>query len=79
MSPLLTIAEVAARLRLGRTTAYQLVQQGHLAAHRVGKGRGTIRVTEEDLNAYLASCREQNESSGRAPKPQPRRLRHLRL
>ena len=76
---LLTIAEVAERLRIGRTTAYQLVQQGKIAAHRIGAGRGAIRISEEDLNAYLASCREQNQPSSKTPEPPPRRLRHLRL
>ncbi|WP_145383197.1 helix-turn-helix domain-containing protein [Botrimarina mediterranea] len=78
-TPLFTVAMVAERLRVSRTTVYQLVESGKLAAHRVGGGRGAIRVSEEQLAEYLhASCSQANASQP-APKPPTRRLRHLRL
>lgn len=80
MQPLLTVAMVAERLRVSRTTVYQLVESGRLSVHRIGGGRGAIRVNEGDLAAYLDSCREVPPSF---PTPaRPKRvppLRHLKL
>lgn len=50
---LLTIKEVAERLSIGRTTAYELVESGDLKAKRIGKGRGTLRVRPSDLELYI--------------------------
>jgi excisionase family DNA binding protein len=44
---LLTIREVADRLRVSRATVYRLVAEGHLAAVRVSSG--AIRVRESGL------------------------------
>jgi excisionase family DNA binding protein len=46
----LTIAEVAARMRVSKMTVYRLVHGGDLPAVRVGR---SFRVTEEDVNDYL--------------------------
>jgi excisionase family DNA binding protein len=46
----LTIAEVAARMRVSKMTVYRLVHGGELPAVRVGR---SFRVTEEDVNEYL--------------------------
>jgi excisionase family DNA binding protein len=46
----LTIAEVAARMRVSKMTVYRLVHGGELPAVRVGR---SFRVTEEDVNDYL--------------------------
>ena len=54
---MLTVIEVAARLRVSRTCVYQLVERGQLCCHRIGLGRGAIRVSEADLAAYIESCR----------------------
>jgi len=48
---LLTIREVAEVLRIHARTAYRLVQDGSLAAIRVGT---QWRVTEEALHEYVA-------------------------
>jgi len=79
MTPLLTIAEVAEWLRVSRTTVYQLVDSGVLVAHRIGAGRGALRVSEDDLEDYLARVRQEKPTAASAPKPPARRLRHLRL
>ncbi|TWT96127.1 Helix-turn-helix domain protein [Botrimarina colliarenosi] len=77
--PLLTVAMVAERLRVSRTTVYQLVESGKLGAHRIGGGRGAIRVSEDELAAYLQRCRDTAANNTQAPKPPARRLRHLRF
>jgi excisionase family DNA binding protein len=46
----LTIAEVAAMMRVSKMTVYRLVHNGELPAVRVGR---SFRVTEQDANAYL--------------------------
>ena len=46
----LTIAEVAAMMRVSKMTVYRLVHNGELPAVRVGR---SFRVTEQDANEYL--------------------------
>lgn len=46
----LTIAEVAATMRVSKMTVYRLVHSGELPAVRVGR---SFRVTEDDVNDYL--------------------------
>ncbi len=71
---LLTVAETADRLRCSRALVYQLCERGRLPHHRLGVGRGTIRVSESDIESYLEQSRVE------APPLQPRApLKHLRL
>jgi excisionase family DNA binding protein len=53
-SPLRSVAEVAELLGVHPKTAWRLVDRGDLAALRIGRSR---RVSERDLQAYLARCR----------------------
>ena len=46
----LTVAEVAAMMRVSKMTVYRLVHNGDLAAVRVGR---SFRVREEDANDYI--------------------------
>lgn len=46
----LTIAEVAAMMRVSKMTVYRLVHNGELPAVRVGR---SFRVTDEDVHEYL--------------------------
>ncbi len=46
----LTIAEVAAMMRVSKMTVYRIVHSGELPAVRVGR---SFRVTEEDVNEYI--------------------------
>ena len=48
---LLTIDQVAARLKLSQYRAYELCRQGELKAIRLGK---SVRVKPSDLQAYVA-------------------------
>jgi excisionase family DNA binding protein len=47
----LTVAEVAAMLRVSNMTVYRLINSGALPAVRVGK---SYRLTEADVDRYLA-------------------------
>jgi excisionase family DNA binding protein len=49
-SKFLTVAEVAARMRVSKMTVYRLVHGGDLPAVRVGR---SFRVLEEDVDEYL--------------------------
>jgi excisionase family DNA binding protein len=49
-STFLTVAEVAAMMRVSKMTVYRLVHSGELPAVRVGR---SFRVREEDANDYL--------------------------
>ena len=47
----LTVAEVAAQMRVSKMTVYRLVHSGELEAVRVGR---SFRVPEHELEAYLS-------------------------
>jgi excisionase family DNA binding protein len=51
-SEFVTVAEVAAQLRVSSMTVYRLVQAGQLPAVRVGR---SYRIREDDVDRYLAS------------------------
>lgn len=46
----LTIAEVAAMMRVSKMTVYRIVHNGDLPAVRVGR---SFRVTEKDVTEYI--------------------------
>lgn len=46
----LTIAEVAAMMRVSKMTVYRIVHSGELPATRVGR---SFRVKESDVDAYI--------------------------
>jgi excisionase family DNA binding protein len=52
----LKIDEVAAQLRLSRPTVYRLINSQKLASVHVGIA-GFTRVTQDDLDAYIATHR----------------------
>jgi len=47
---LLTVAEVAASMRVSNMTVYRLIKAGELAAVRVGKN---FRIRESEVERYL--------------------------
>src|SRR5690606_41396285 len=49
----LTVAEVAAMMRVSKMTVYRLVHSGELPAVRVGK---SFRVPEKAVHSYLESA-----------------------
>ncbi len=56
---LMTVKEVARRLRVSASLVYQLVDSGKLACHRIGNGRGAIRIRPDDVADDLQPCREE--------------------
>ena len=73
---MLTIAQVAERLQVSRQLVYALVEAGELPAHRFGLGRGTVRVSEDDLQTYIGHCRTGGRPEQR-PQTHPVRSRHF--
>ncbi|HJS27000.1 MAG TPA: helix-turn-helix domain-containing protein [Actinomycetota bacterium] len=57
---LLTVAEVAATMRVSNMTVYRLIKTGELAALRVGKN---YRIRESDVDGYLADRSVQVEGA----------------
>jgi excisionase family DNA binding protein len=53
----MTPAEAAERLEVKAGLVYKLCSEGRLGHTRLGFGRGTIRISEADLAAYLDSVR----------------------
>ena len=74
---LLTVREVAERLQVSLSLVYTLIESKKLACHRIGTGRGAIRVHRDDLDRYLRECRV--ESDQPVPPPPRPQLKHLRL
>lgn len=72
----LTIKEVAERLKVAPATVYTLCAQRKLGHVRVGARRGTIRIPEEALENYL---RGQTVQPAKPAAPMPKvRLKHLK-
>ncbi len=49
---LITVKQASALLNISPATVYALVAEGRIRAHRFGLKRGTIRISEEALEAY---------------------------
>jgi excisionase family DNA binding protein len=64
------LREAADRLEVSPTTVYALVGAGKLKCHRVGVGRGCIRISEEHIAEYLG---------GTTPRAAPPTLRKVNL
>ncbi len=73
-----TVKETATRLRVSPATVYALISTGKLRCHRVGVGRGVIRVSPDNIAHFL----EESESSATEKtisRPARPRLKHIRL
>ena len=75
---MLTVKEVAQRLKLSVSGVYALIAAGKLLAYSVGVHGGSLRVSESDLQNYLNGCRQNNEPLS-ARRFRPRKLKHIRL
>jgi len=53
---LLTAADLVERLQISKSQAYQLLRSGELATVHLGR---SVRMTKEDLQAYLDTCRSE--------------------
>lgn len=74
---LVTVSELADRLRVSLATAYELISTGKIVSCRVGPRKGAIRIRSEDVDSYLASC--QYVAAEQPRKAQRTTLRHIRL
>jgi excisionase family DNA binding protein len=72
-----TVRQVAERLGVSRAIVYQLCAQKKLAHVRVGVGRGTIRIREQDLDDYLRGATVRPEDA--RPSPPREKFKHLRV
>jgi len=61
----LTVREAAKRIGLGLTATRQEIAAGRLGCLRIGPRGAKIRVTEEDIAAYLERCRSIRPATGR--------------
>lgn len=79
---MLTVREVAEQLSVSATCVYQLISRGKLACHRIGVGRGAIRIAAEDLAAFIEGCRRGEKSTQSISPPvtgNRKRFKHLGL
>ena len=53
MNKLYTAQEVADRLKIKKTTVYELIKRGELESSKIGK---QLRVSEEQLTQYLTEA-----------------------
>jgi excisionase family DNA binding protein len=58
---LMTVAEAAARIRVGRSTMYRLIAQGAVPSIRISSR--LIRIREEDLARALDAARRDGRTS----------------
>ncbi len=69
---MLSVAQVAEELGISEGLVYGWCQSGRLPHLRLGgkRKRGCIRITQADLDAFLATCRR--EAPPVEPSPMPR-------
>ncbi len=77
--PLLTVKQAAKRLAVSEKTIYAQCQSGELACHRIGLGRGTIRLSEAQLADYLANRKPEPTDERPPPKSPGTSFKHLKV
>ncbi len=70
---MLTVADVACRLKCSLALVYALCSEGKLPHHRLGLGRGTIRISEEQFAEFLQAAKVEHPCSAELP------LKHLTM
>jgi len=53
----LTVKETAELLKVSPGCVYQLIAERRLPHHRIGVGRGCIRIRQQDLEQFVENCR----------------------
>ena len=74
---MMKVHEAARILSVSESTIYTLVRQGLLRAHRIGAGRGVIRISDSAISEYLDSSTEPARSTRR--RRPGSRLKHIKL
>lgn len=72
-APLLKVQQVAERLSCSIATVYSLIERRILPSVKIGAGGGGVRVSLDDLNAFIESRRTCEVSRVRHS-----RFKHLR-
>ncbi len=72
MHLMLTVKQSAQKLGVSLSKMYNIIDTQRIAYYRIG---GKIMLLEEDLDAYLKSCRV--EAGGKAPTRTPAVYKHL--
>jgi excisionase family DNA binding protein len=72
MKRIFSVRQVAEELGVAEATVYGLCQQNVMRHFRVGMGRGTIRIREEDLNEYIEQAVVQPDEPTDPQAPQKR-------
>lgn len=79
---LLKVSEVARRLNCSPSLVYDHIASGRMRCHRIGKGHGGVRISEEQLADFLKGT----ESNPPLPAPcpptklrTPLKLKHINL
>ncbi|QDT53854.1 Helix-turn-helix domain protein [Caulifigura coniformis] len=75
ISELMSVATVAKRLKHSPATVYALIESGRLAHYRCPG----IRVSEEQLQAFLESVKQPAQKTEQSPPPARIKLRHISL
>jgi len=75
---MLTVQEAAGRLKVSESTIYALIKAGRLRSHRVGLGRGVIRISESAIVDYLATTVSEPVAEVSKLSRRPR-LKHISL
>ena len=76
---LLTVGEAAMRMSCSTACIYSLTAAGRMACHRIGMGRGCIRISESQLQSFLDRNEQQPREEESLP-PLPRgNFKHLRV
>lgn len=73
---LITVKQAAKMLTVSPSLVYALVADGTLPAVRMGTGRGTIRLEDEDVRRYLEATRAR---AARSAAPVEHDFQHLRV
>ena len=79
---MLTVKQVANELAVSTACVYQLIRSGKLASHRIGIGRGTIRIAKSDLAEFIDANRKEKRPDQPAAQSRPQTrsaFKHLRL
>jgi len=72
----LNVRQAAERMGISDSLVYELCACGSLLHVRIGRpgSRGCIRITNADIDAFLASQKVGGEAPTRAPPPKPKKV-----
>ena len=74
---LLTVRDTARKLGVSLGCVYGLVAKGELAHLRIGTGRGTIRIDENDLGDFIDGRKVGKPTRRRRTSPSPTAFTNL--